>query len=71
MSEAGYDKLSPVDSQPDPMTVMTTNNGFALGAFDMSESLAIVDDLLDYFGEDDLAGNDLEGAGESFGTSKP
>ncbi|KAF8929217.1 hypothetical protein BGZ58_009100 [Dissophora ornata] len=50
--------------QPDPnMTVkMTTNTGFALGAFDMSESLAIVEDLLDYFGEDDLTNDDLGGA---------
>ncbi|KAF9162675.1 hypothetical protein DFQ26_003359 [Actinomortierella ambigua] len=42
---------------PDPaMTVKTTtNHGFALGAFDMSESLAIVEDLLDYFGENEGA----------------
>ncbi|KAF9926172.1 hypothetical protein BGZ75_006612 [Mortierella antarctica] len=59
------DKLVQADSsrKPDPnMTVkMTTNTGFALGAFDMSESLAIVEDLLDYFGEDDLANDDYEG----------
>ncbi|KAF9210858.1 hypothetical protein BGZ59_008837 [Podila verticillata] len=52
------DKLSTAEhrqNSPDPnMTVkMTTNTGFALGAFDMSESLAIVEDLLDYFGDDD------------------
>ncbi|KAF9404979.1 hypothetical protein BGZ94_003831, partial [Podila epigama] len=52
------DKLSTAEHRqhsPDPnMTVkMTTNTGFALGAFDMSESLAIVEDLLDYFGDDD------------------
>ncbi|KAF9301975.1 hypothetical protein BGZ74_006025 [Mortierella antarctica] len=52
------DKLSTAEhrqNSPDPnMTVkMTTNTGFALGAFDMSESLAIVEDLLDYFGADD------------------
>ena len=62
------DKLVQADSsrKPDPnMTVkMTTNTGFALGAFDMSESLAIVEDLLDYFGEDDLANYDYEGEGE-------
>ncbi|KAG0299864.1 hypothetical protein BGZ98_009701 [Dissophora globulifera] len=59
------DKLAQAESnrQPDPsMTVkMTTNAGFALGAFDMSESLAIVEDLLDYFGEDDLI-NEFESA---------
>ncbi|KAG0327255.1 hypothetical protein BG000_001018, partial [Podila horticola] len=54
------DKLSTAEhrqNSPDPnMTVkMTTNTGFALGAFDMSESLAIVEDLLDYFGDDDQA----------------
>ncbi|KAG0331444.1 hypothetical protein BG004_001661 [Podila humilis] len=52
------DKLSSAEhrhNSPDPnMTVkMTTSTGFALGAFDMSESLAIVEDLLDYFGDDD------------------
>ncbi|KAF9208063.1 hypothetical protein BGZ49_009928 [Haplosporangium sp. Z 27] len=49
---------------PDPsMTVeATTGAGFALGAFDMSESLAIVEDLLDYFGEEDIVNNDYEGA---------
>ncbi|KAG0244588.1 hypothetical protein BGX31_008852 [Mortierella sp. GBA43] len=41
---------------------VTANNGFALDAFDMSESLAIVDDLLDYFGDEDLVGDELEGA---------
>ncbi|KAG0043173.1 hypothetical protein BGZ83_011754 [Gryganskiella cystojenkinii] len=59
------DKLVQADSRktPDPtMTVqMTTNTGFALGTFDMSESLAIVEDLLDYFGEDELAALDLDG----------
>lgn len=62
------DKLAVADSkrQPDPnMTVkMTTSTGFALGAFDMSESLAIVEDLLDYFGEDDL--DEFEGGGGEF-----
>lgn len=62
------DKLAVAESkrQPDPnMTVkMTTSTGFALGAFDMSESLAIVEDLLDYFGEDDL--DEFEGGGEFF-----
>ncbi|KAF9080977.1 hypothetical protein BGX23_001433 [Mortierella sp. AD031] len=66
------DKLAVADSkrQPDPnMTVkMTTSTGFALGAFDMSESLAIVEDLLDYFGEDDL--NDFEGGGERYNESQ-
>ncbi|KAF9354422.1 hypothetical protein BGX26_007745 [Mortierella sp. AD094] len=59
------DKLEQAGSKrnPDPnMTVeATTGNGFALGAFDMSESLAIVEDLLDYFGEEDLI-NEYEGA---------
>ena len=62
------DKLAEAESKrsPDPnMTVkMTTNTGFALGAFDMSESLAIVDDLLGYFGEDDL--DEFEGGGAFF-----
>lgn len=62
------DKLAVAESkrQPDPnMTVkMTTSTGFALGAFDMSESLAIVEDLLDYFGEDDL--DEFEGGGGKF-----
>ncbi|KAG0318744.1 hypothetical protein BGZ97_003314 [Linnemannia gamsii] len=65
------DKLAVAESkrQPDPnMTVkMTTSTGFALGAFDMSESLAIVEDLLDYFGEDDL--DEFEG-GERFNESQ-
>ncbi|KAG0077972.1 hypothetical protein BGZ90_006177 [Linnemannia elongata] len=65
------DKLAVADSkrQPDPnMTVkMTTSTGFALGAFDMSESLAIVEDLLDYFGEDDL--DEFEG-GERYNESQ-
>ncbi|KAF9351613.1 hypothetical protein BGX34_000457 [Mortierella sp. NVP85] len=42
--------------------VGATDNGFALDAFDMSESLAIVDDLLGYFGEEDLVNDGLEGA---------
>ncbi|KAF9549773.1 hypothetical protein EC957_002838 [Mortierella hygrophila] len=66
------DKLAVADSkrQPDPnMTVkMTTSTGFALGAFDMSESLAIVEDLLDYFGEDDL--NEFEDGGERYNESQ-
>ncbi|KAF9140451.1 hypothetical protein BGX30_006502 [Mortierella sp. GBA39] len=66
------DKLAVAGSkrQPDPnMTVkMTTSTGFALGAFDMSESLAIVEDLLDYFGEDDL--NDFEDGGERYNESQ-
>ncbi|KAG0238743.1 hypothetical protein BGW42_002609 [Actinomortierella wolfii] len=47
---------------PDPaLTVKTTtNHGFALGAFDMSESLAIVEDLLDYFGENEGALDNLD-----------
>ncbi|KAF9968967.1 hypothetical protein BGZ73_008959, partial [Actinomortierella ambigua] len=52
------DKLLHAETHaPDPaMTVKTTtNHGFALGAFDMSESLAIVEDLLDYFGENEGA----------------
>ncbi|KAF9936685.1 hypothetical protein BGZ65_002162 [Modicella reniformis] len=67
------DKLAEIDNhrQPDPnMAVeMTTSNGFALGSFDMSESLALVEDLLDYFGDDDLAYDDLEGA-ERFNESQ-
>ncbi|KAF9171039.1 hypothetical protein BGX21_007993 [Mortierella sp. AD011] len=59
------DKLEQAGTKrnPDPnMSVKaTTGNGFALGAFDMSESLAIVEDLLDYFGEEDLI-NEYEGA---------
>lgn len=66
------DKLAVAESkrQPDPnMTVkMTTSTGFALGAFDMSESLAIVEDLLDYFGEDDL--DEFEGGGERYNESQ-
>ncbi|KAF9915728.1 hypothetical protein FBU30_001779 [Linnemannia zychae] len=66
------DKLAVAESKrsPDPtMTVqMTTSTGFALGAFDMSESLAIVEDLLDYFGEDDL--NEFEGGGERYNESQ-
>jgi len=62
------DKLAQADSRstPDPaMTVkMTTNTGFALGTFDMSESLAIVEDLLDYFGEDELTDLDVDGEGK-------
>ncbi|KAF9907570.1 hypothetical protein EC991_010782 [Linnemannia zychae] len=65
------DKLAVAESkrQPDPnMTVqMTTSTGFAPGVFDMSESLAIVEDLLDYFGEDDL--DEFEG-GERFNESQ-
>jgi hypothetical protein len=63
------DNLAQADSRssPDPtMTVkMTTNTGFALGTFDMSESLAIVEDLLDYFGEDEIAALDLDGEGKA------
>ncbi|KAF9132249.1 hypothetical protein BGW39_000501 [Mortierella sp. 14UC] len=65
------DKLAVAESkrQPDPnMTVqMTTSTGFAPGVFDMSESLAIVEDLLDYFGEDEL--DEFEG-GERFNESQ-
>jgi len=50
------------DNRLDP-NMGAADNGFALDAFDMSESLAIVDDLLDYFGEEDLS-DGLEGAGE-------
>ncbi|KAG0214921.1 hypothetical protein BGX28_001127 [Mortierella sp. GBA30] len=67
------DKLAQADSsrKPDPnMSVeMTTGTGFALGAFDMSESLAIVDDLLGYFGEDDLANDEYDG-GDRFNESQ-
>ncbi|KAF9435252.1 hypothetical protein BGZ76_006629 [Entomortierella beljakovae] len=60
------DKLEQAGSKssPDPsMSLKTTSdNGFALGSFDMSESLAIIDDLLDYFGEEDLINSDLEAA---------
>ncbi|KAF9195690.1 hypothetical protein BGZ50_003860 [Haplosporangium sp. Z 11] len=59
------DKLHQAENsrQPDPaMSVkMTTNTGFALGSFDMSESLAIVEDLLDYFGEDDFTNDEFAG----------
>ncbi|KAG0262334.1 hypothetical protein BG011_000087 [Mortierella polycephala] len=59
------DKLHQAENsrQPDPaMSVKTTSNtGFALGSFDMSESLAIVEDLLDYFGEDDFTNDEFPG----------
>ncbi|KAF9111163.1 hypothetical protein BGX27_005323 [Mortierella sp. AM989] len=67
------DKLEQAGNKrsPDPgMTVeATTGTGFALGAFDMSESLAIVEDLLDYFGEEDFI-NDEYANGDRFNESQ-
>ncbi|KAF9898046.1 hypothetical protein BX616_004565 [Lobosporangium transversale] len=62
------DKLTREERKQSPNTSakMTTNEGFGMGTFDMSDSLAIVEDLLDYFGEDDLT---FEG-GELFNESQ-
>ncbi|KAF9578845.1 hypothetical protein BGW38_005160 [Lunasporangiospora selenospora] len=59
LEQAEYNKRSP---DPNMSVKMTTSTGFALGTFDMTESLAIVDDILDYFGDDNLENEEFDHA---------